>query len=181
MWCSSYASVRAGCAYIGVCFTIVAYQNNNALSVHQATARPPVLDRSVPPGARRLVHRTRSSSGRVTTSHLFGPASRTGLPVLFSGESWRCGWALSRAHKITLPSLRTVGSRVRAQASISSQIESFTFHQLLVVPRPRRPRPADAPGPLLLAGSAPCLQEGQASAGTPDPIQFHNPLTSVLG
>ena len=42
----------------------------------------------------------------------FGPASRTGLPVLFSGENWRRGWAVSRAHKITLPSLRTVSLRV---------------------------------------------------------------------
>ena len=54
-----HVSVRAGCTCLDVGFTIVVVNNNNALSVHQVGAQVSVIDRSVPLGARRSVHRTR--------------------------------------------------------------------------------------------------------------------------
>ena len=57
-----HVSVRAGCTCLDVGFTIVVVKNNSALSVHQAAAQPSVFDRSVLPGVRRPVLRTRRSS-----------------------------------------------------------------------------------------------------------------------
>ena len=104
---------------------------------------------------------------------LFGPASRTGLPVLFSGESWRRGWALSRAHKVILPSLRTVGSRVRAQAAITPHKSSRP--RPLVIPRQApssrsRASSSSPPTALLPSGtfSGPCaLVPQSACVGCP--------------